>query len=97
MRSSVRRGPRQAVEKGSGGRGAERERGVADGPVAGAAAEIAAQLVGIARAGAAGTVVLGEQAHHEARRAVAALRTAARGHRLLNFREFPSAPRASTV
>src|SRR4029077_13131881 len=70
---------RKAVEKWAGGRGAKRERGIANGPVAGAAAEVAGKLMGVARACAAGAVVLGEQAHHEARSAVAALRTAGLG------------------
>ena len=42
----------------------------------------------IARAGATRPVVLREQAHHEARRAIATLRATARSHGLLNFSQF---------
>ncbi len=58
--------------------------GVADRAVAGAAAEVAADRLGPDLAGlAALAVVLGEEAHHEARRAVAALRAAGLDHRRL--------------
>ena len=73
--------------KAPGGGGPTACDGVADGTVAGASAQIAGERHRVARAEPVGTVLLAEQAHHEPGRAVAALRSAGRGHRGLRVGE----------
>ena len=82
-----RSGPAEPILQRSRGSGAERQRRIANRTVAGAAAQIAGHRQRIARAGSIRPVLLGEQAHDEPGRAVAALRTAGRGNRLLRRRQ----------
>jgi hypothetical protein len=63
-------------------------RGVANRPVARASTQVAARRQRVAWTVAIAPMLLREQAHHEAGRAVAALRTAAGRHRLLHLGEF---------
>ena len=83
-RAAARAAPRRS-QKRAGRRRPERERRVANRTIARAPAEIARHRQRIARTDAVPAVVLGEQAHDEAGRAVAALRSAGRGHGLLRL------------
>ena len=90
-RSRARR-PRARRAGGSAGSGVRQAaRDVGDGPVAGAAAQVAADRFGI-EAVAARAVVLAEQADDEAGRAVAALRSAGADHRVLHRVQAVAAP-----
>ena len=63
----------------------KRERSIANGAVAGAAAQVSAQRMYVAWFGSAGTILFREEAHHKARSAVTALRSARTCHGSLRF------------
>ena len=82
-----RHGVLQAGAEPVGRRRAERSRGIGDGPVPRAAAEVAVEGTRIAGADPSRAVVLRHQAHDEAGRAIAALRSASGREGLLRRRQ----------
>ena len=92
-----RRRPLEAIAEAARRRADRRQRRIANRAIAGAAAQIAGHRQRIAWPLPVAPVLLGEQAHDEARRAVAALRSAGGRHRLLHVGQLRRARRATST